>query len=89
MTDRHPALTPWLTAQEAAERARVSLKVIYRAVRQDATVPLRVARVGGRRDLRFLPEWVDDWLMRTATPVEVRPLHQVQHRNAPRRDGAA
>jgi excisionase family DNA binding protein len=60
--------TPWLTAREAAERAKVGTKVIYTEV---AGGRLRAARVGGRRDLRFRPEWVDAWLDATAEPVEI------------------
>jgi hypothetical protein len=32
---------------------------------------LRAARIGGRRALRFLPEWIDDWLKATVEPIEV------------------
>ncbi len=60
---------PWLTGREAAQRARVGVKLIYREV---AAGRLRAARVGGRRDLRFLPSWVDAWLEASSTPVEIR-----------------
>ena len=68
MTDQQP--TPWLTATEAAERARVGVKLIYR---EAAAGRLRRAIVGGRRELRFKPEYIDEWLERTAEPVEVTP----------------
>ena len=45
---------------EAAERARCGPKTIYRAVRSG---DLRAARVGGRRELRFLASWIDCWLL--------------------------
>jgi excisionase family DNA binding protein len=61
--------TPWLTVEEAAHRLRVSRKTIYRAV---AEGKLRAARIGGKRALRFLPEWVDAYAVATATVVEVR-----------------
>ena len=64
------APSPWLTAAEAAERARCGLKVIYSASRSGR---LRTARIGGRRELRFLASWVDDWLLATSEPVEVTP----------------
>ena len=53
----------WLTATEAAQRARCGSKLIYREVKAGR---LRAARIGGRRELRFLPEWVDIWLLGTA-----------------------
>ena len=66
-----PQTSPWLTAAEAAERARVGIKLIYREVKAGR---LRAARVGGRRELRFLDAWVDEFLSSTAEPVEVAPL---------------
>lgn len=61
-------LTPWLTPKEAAGRARCGVKMIYREVKGGR---LRAARIAGRRELRMKPEWVDAWLERTATLVEV------------------
>jgi excisionase family DNA binding protein len=49
---------------EAAARARVGVKVIYREV---AAGRLRAARVGGRRELRLRAEHVDTWLDSTMT----------------------
>ena len=49
----------WLTVKEAAARAKCGVKVIYREVRERR---LRAARIGGRRELRLKPEWVDQWL---------------------------
>jgi excisionase family DNA binding protein len=60
--------TPWLTVCEAAERARCGVKLIYREVRARR---LRAARVGGRRELRLRAEWVDEWLLKASTPVEL------------------
>ena len=60
--------SPWLTVREAAARARVGAKIIYREVQAGR---LRAARVGGRRDLRLLASWVAAWLEATATPIEV------------------
>jgi excisionase family DNA binding protein len=60
----HPGVraSPWLTVKEAGTRARCGVKTIYREVKAGH---LRAARVGGRRELRFLPEWVDAWLCMT------------------------
>ena len=61
--------SPWLTVKEAAKRARCGPKLIYREVRAKR---LRAARVGGRRELRFLPEWIDAWLITHSTIQEER-----------------
>ena len=61
--------TPWLTVREAAARARCGSKLIYREVRAGR---LRAARVGGRRELRFLDQWIDEWLVRCSTVQDVR-----------------
>ena len=55
--------SPWLTVEEAAGRARCGPKLIYREVRAGR---LRAARIGGRRELRLKPEWIDEWLLRSA-----------------------
>jgi excisionase family DNA binding protein len=59
--------SPWLTAHEAAERARVGVKIIYSESRAGR---LRHAKIGGRRELRFLAAWIDAWLEATSEPVE-------------------
>ena len=76
--------SPWLTAAEAAHRARVGVKTIYRETRAGK---LRGARVGGRRELRYLPDWVDSWLESTATPVLIEmPRHEREDLSHHRRD---
>lgn len=57
--------TPWLTVHEASDRAKVGVKTIYREV---AAGRLLAARVGGRRELRLLAEWIDAWLVDATTP---------------------
>ena len=49
----------WLTVDEAANRARTGARLIYREVNAGR---LRAARVGGRREIRVRPEWIDAWL---------------------------
>ena len=61
--------SPWLTADQAAVYAQVSAKSIYRAC---ASGRLRHARLEGRRDIRLMAQWIDEWLLATAQPVEVR-----------------
>ena len=56
--------TPWLTVKDAAARARCGVKTIYRAAENGK---LKAARIDGRRSLRFLAEWVDDWLRSSVT----------------------
>ena len=60
--------TPWLTVREAAARAKCGVKTVYREVRAGR---LRAARIGGRRELRLRPEWIDEWLDRTSMVVIV------------------
>jgi predicted DNA-binding transcriptional regulator AlpA len=55
--------SPWLDVRQAAQRANCGCKSIYNAVACDK---LRAARLGGRRELRFLAEWVDAWLIETS-----------------------
>ena len=72
-------MTPWLTVHEAAARLKVSTKTIYREVRAGR---IRAARIGGRRALRFLEVWVDDYAISTTT---VEPITPPTPSNAPRR----
>jgi excisionase family DNA binding protein len=62
--------TPWITVKEAARYARCGTKSIYVGV---SSGQLRAARLGGRRELRFIREWLDEWLRATSTPVLVNP----------------
>src|SRR5207249_595362 len=50
----------WLKVDEAADRARCGPKTIYRAVQSGQ---LRAARIGSRRELKFLASWIDCWLI--------------------------
>jgi excisionase family DNA binding protein len=63
-----PIASPWLTADEAAQRLRINRKTLYSEVRNGKC---RAARIGGRRNLRFLSEWLDEYLRDT---VRVEPL---------------
>lgn len=69
-----PADTPiWLTTDEAALRARCGEKIIYRAARSGK---LRCAKVGGRRELRFRPLWIDQWLESLVPQEDVQPTRE-------------
>ena len=61
----------WFTVDEAAARARCGKRSIYLGVQQGK---LRAARLGGRRELRFLAEWIDAWLLASSTPEIINPL---------------
>lgn len=54
-------LTPatWMTVAEAASRAHCHVATLRREVRAGR---LRVAKIGGRKALRFRAEWIDEWL---------------------------
>ena len=60
----------WLTLRQAAAHAAVSEGTIKREVHRGR---VRVARVGGRRSLRFRAHWIDAWLEAYSTPVEHQP----------------
>ncbi len=61
-------LPVWLTVDQAASRAQVGSRMIYHAARAGK---LRVARLGGRRVLRFRPEWIYRWCEQASEPQEV------------------
>lgn len=65
-------LIRWLTVREAAGRARCGPKTIYRAVRSGR---LRAARIGGRRELRFLENWIDDWVIGDGGAADEGEIH--------------
>lgn len=58
--------SPWRTVKEAAARMRLSEKTVYKLA---ASGQLRASRATGRKALRFLDEWCDEYLMRMAEPV--------------------
>jgi excisionase family DNA binding protein len=60
--------TAWITVREGALLARVGARLIYREI---AAGRLRASRIGGRRELRTKPEWIDQWLERSAPEVRV------------------
>jgi len=59
----------WLTPEECGARAKCGKRVIYNEVKAGR---LRAARIGGRRELRIRPAWVDAWLEASAKPIEVK-----------------
>lgn len=55
-------VSPWLTIDDAAARAKCGTKTLRR---EAAAGRLRAVRVGGRRSLRLRAEWIDAWLEST------------------------
>ena len=60
--------TPWLDLTESSTYAKRGKRSLRRAVNNGE---LRAARVGGRGQLLFRREWLDDWLEMQAKPVMV------------------
>ena len=52
----------WYTPGQAAALANVGPQTIYKAVRAKQ---LRAARIGGRREIRILGRWLQEWLEST------------------------
>jgi excisionase family DNA binding protein len=63
-----PVVDPWLTLDTAAAEVQVHPATLRREIRANR---LRAARVGGRKCSRVRRSWLNDWLERNATPVEV------------------
>ena len=55
---RASVASPWLDVREAAARAKCGTRSIYSAVQSGK---LQAAKLGGRKELRFLTEWIDAW----------------------------
>ena len=56
-TETEPS--PWWDVGRGAAYARVSKKLLYRAIRGGK---LKAARVGGRREVRLRREWIDEFI---------------------------
>lgn len=64
-----PAVSPWLTIEEARREVKCGAKLLYREIRAKR---LRAARLCGRSGaIRIHRDWVREWLERCATPIEV------------------
>lgn len=64
------ARSPWLTVKEAAARAKVSDETIYGNIKRGR---LRAARIGTRKDIRILLDWLDAWMVSLSTPTIINP----------------
>jgi excisionase family DNA binding protein len=54
----------WMTAKEAAAYAKCGVQSIYNGVKRRK---LRAARLNGTHQLRFVAEWLDEWLIADST----------------------
>lgn len=63
------AQTPWRTLADAASYTNRGKRFLAREVNAGR---LRAARVGGRGELMFRTEWLDEWLESLAAPVMVQ-----------------
>lgn len=61
-------VTPWMVTKESADYSRRSPRILRRAVKNGE---LRAARIGGRGELMFRKEWLDEWIESLARPVLV------------------
>jgi excisionase family DNA binding protein len=61
-----PAASPWLTLGEASGYAHRGRRFLRKAVKDGK---LRAAQVGGRKELLFRAEWLDQYLEDLATPI--------------------
>ena len=66
---RLPVDSPWMVMAEAAAYAKRGRRLLAKAVKDGE---LRAARIGGRRELLFRREWLDEWIEAQATPVMVQ-----------------
>jgi hypothetical protein len=63
-----PDSTPWRTLAGAAARTHRGKRFLSREVKAGR---LRAARIGGRGELLFRDEWLDQWIEDQATPLVV------------------
>jgi excisionase family DNA binding protein len=70
----------WMTVIQIAQRLKCSPKTVYAEI---AAGRLRAAKIGGRRSMRILPEWADEYLIASSTPVEVVPRASRERKRPP------
>ena len=64
-----PADSPWMVMADAKTYAKRGRRLLAKAVKDGE---LRAARIGGRRELLFRREWIDEWIEAQAKPVMVQ-----------------
>lgn len=70
-TPTHNTTDPdvWLTLEQGASAAQAHPATLRREIRAGR---LRAARLGGRKVFRLRRSWIDEWLERGVTPIEVQ-----------------
>ena len=68
-SETRPKLTRKEVAVNAKTYAKRGRRLLAKAVKDGE---LRAARIGGRRELLFRREWIDQWIEAQATPVMVQ-----------------
>jgi hypothetical protein len=64
-----PVDSPWMVMAEAKTYAKRGRRLLAKAVKNGE---LRAARIGGRGELLFRREWIDQWIEAQATPIIVQ-----------------
>lgn len=64
-----PVDSPWMVMADAKTYAKRGGRLLAKAVKNGE---LRAARIGGRRELLFRREWLDEWIEAQAAPVMVQ-----------------
>ena len=75
MTREQPVSTPWLNLTESAAYERRGRRSLAREAKAGR---VRCARVGGRGELLFRREWLDQHLEDLSTPVMVSSRRAVR-----------
>lgn len=61
-----PADSPWKTMREAGQRVGRGERFMRREAHSGR---LRAASIGGRKQLLTKDDWIDAWVLESATPV--------------------
>lgn len=61
--------SPWLNAERAAEYVGMSRRFVYEEVRRGR---MRAAKLGGRGEIVTRKEWLDEYIVNRAKPIELK-----------------
>ena len=74
-----PIDSPWLTATEAALYTRRGVRYLRKQVKSKK---LRAAVVGGKSELLYHREWLDEFLESQAKPALIKPAEFFRRRRS-------